>query len=326
MTEIPTFYPTFPTRTPKREDVVGQAKEFIDTLEETVDNSQIYYSLGISPDKTFILNSKPGLGKTHCINALNNSKNEPIRGKLEEIIRENQESPRNTSKKKINFRDFNLMLFEYDIGKYGTAYVNMGSRIINEFFNTAFKYSSYGIPILISVDECDSLFMSRRMLVNGTTEDTKVINTLMQNLQKSHDLENIYVVLMTNLPEHLDEASMRAGRIDRRVTFDMPGIEERKHALNSGIEKINKKAGYKVIRNVNLKTLSEITNGFNYADIFQSIEGAIRIKARDLIRTKEPGIIRAGYVTQKRLEKAILNHKKEFKNKSKKNKIGFCSN
>lgn len=322
MTRIPDFYPTIPLKKPVKENVVGKAREFINEIDESMENAGIYYSLGIMPEKTFILSSEPGLGKTLCVKALNNSKNSNLVKKIEEIKEKNLLVFNNQSEESISFEDFKMLLFEYDIGKYGTAYINMGSRTIQAFFDKCFEYSLYDVPILISIDECDALFRSRNSRIESHSEDRKVLETLMKNLQVAHDTPNIYIVMMTNVIDSIDEASIRAGRIDRRITFNMPNFNERKLAYNNAIKNINKLAGYKVIRTYSLEPLADISKGFSYADIYQSIEKSLREKAKELIKVKEPGIVRAGYIKQGKLEKAVLEHKKEFKKKQEK-KIGF---
>ena len=325
--EIPKFSPTTPEKYPMMRNVVGQAKEFISEISENMDNAGIYYSLGIAPDKTFMINSEPGMGKTFGIKALNNERNKDFQKKILKRL-SNIIDPKtkevNIPVVTVKLNDLNMLLMEYDIGKYGTAYINMGSRIAQAFFDEVFKYSTYGVPILVSVDECESLFKSRKSQENSHSEDKKVLNTLMKNLQRAHDSENVYTIMMTNLLEDIDDASIRAGRIDRRIKLNSPSKLERKLAYENAIKTVNEKAGYQVARNINYNNLSELSEGFNYADIYQSIDGALRTKAKQLIKSKEPGIIRAGYVKGSSVEKAVQNHKKEFKEKIKKRKrIGF---
>jgi SpoVK/Ycf46/Vps4 family AAA+-type ATPase len=314
--EIKKIYPTMPNEYPLKEHVVGAAKEFIEDFEENLKGKDIYKSLGINPDKIYLLEGGAGLGKTMSINAINNTLNTDIANKLKVPVKEG-ETPYQP-----NLGDFNLLLFEYDIGKYGTAYINMNSRNMQIFFDTAFFYANLKRPVLISIDEADALLLSRKSSVQTHTEDRKVLETFMKNIQIAHDTDNVYLTMMTNVAEIIDEASLRAGRIDRRIKFENPNYLERKIAFENAINQTNKRAGYQVIRNYNTEYLAEISEEFNYADIFQSVETSLRNKAKELIRTKTPGIIRAGYLSQGKLEQAVLNHKVEFKSKSTKS-LGF---
>ena len=310
------FNLTLPQGYPLKENVVGEARKFVDDFQENLYGKNVYRVLGINPDKTFLLEGKPGLGKTLGIKTINNTLNRHITKRLEDIaIKEGKTEDR------IKLSEFNILLFEYDIGKYGTAYINMGSKIIQNFFDTAFAYAGMGKPVLVSVDEADSLFTSRKSKVQSHSEDRKILDTLMKNIQIAHDTDNIYVTLMTNLSEDMDEASLRAGRIDKKIKLELPNKEERKIAYEHAINQANNKAKYKVIRIKDINTLANLSDNFNYADIFQSVESSLRIKAKDLIRTKTKGVVRAGYIQQGSLERAINSHKDSFKGKKK--SIGF---
>jgi len=61
--EIKKIYPTLPNEYPTKENVVGTAKEFIDELEEGMDYSGIYNSLGIKPDRDFWNGQYSGIEK-----------------------------------------------------------------------------------------------------------------------------------------------------------------------------------------------------------------------------------------------------------------------
>jgi len=102
-----------------------------------------------------------------------------------------------------------------------------------------------GKSVLVSVDEADSLFISRKGKVQSHSEDRKVLDTLMKNIQTAHDTENVYVTLMTNLSEDMDDASLRAGRIDRRIKLQLPNKEERGLAYEHAINQANDRANYK---------------------------------------------------------------------------------
>lgn len=165
------FNPTLPRMYPLKEDVVGKAREFVENFQENIKGKNIYKTLGISPEKTYLINGPPGIGKTMGINALNNSMNSHLIKKIEEIL-----LTKGYEGEDIRLSEFNLLLFEYDIGKYGTAYINMGSRKIQDFFDTAFTYAGLGKNVLISLDEADSLFISRKSKVQSHSEDRKVLN------------------------------------------------------------------------------------------------------------------------------------------------------
>lgn len=294
--------PKFPEEKPKMKDVIGKARSFLNELEINMDAEGIFETMGVSPHKTFLLEGPPGTGKTFCIDAYNNTRNAHIVKSLKNLKKDEV----------ISFKDFKTIVFPYDIGRYGTAYINMGSRRVQTFFDTCYIFARHGVKTLAVMDEFDAVGQSRASSASrGHNEDKKVLETIMKNLQYSHDLSNMYVVLMTNEPDSCDEAVLRAGRIDQKITFDLPEPKERDYAFREAIKKINQKAGYFVIRGVNYDNLVELSEGFNYADIYQSVENAVRKRAREIYYEKG-NIAKPGRVYRSRLEEAIKEHKEKY--------------
>ncbi len=311
------FFYKPPSDYPKREDVVGVGKQFLDDIIINIQQSDLFEHVGIQPNKIYLLEGPPGTGKTFSVDALNNTLNErfyreaTIYNKLTEEQAEKIKPPQPQ-----------VYFFPYDTGNYGTAFINRGSRIVQAFFNILYLYALKGKKVVAVMDEADSILTSRRRSIQGTREDTKVLETFMKNLQEAHDTQNIYVILMTNYRQVIDEAVLRAGRIDQKYVFELPDYQARKNLFKRKIDTINEKAGYKVIRQYDLNHLARITEGYNGADIVTIIEKAIRKRCYEVAKKRTNKIIPALYITQKRLEKEIEQHTRLFKEK-KKQKIGF---
>lgn len=300
----PQFHPTSISNNPLRKDVVGVAGEFIDDFILAMDSEEIYRKMAVDPDKTFLITGKPGTGKTMGIDALLNEANKDV---YRSLVSGNLKARPS------------LIGMDYDIGKHGTAYINMGSKIIQSFFDMCFALS-YKQKVLITFDEAEVLFGNRRVNMSHA-EDKKVLNTIMKNMQVVHDTPNMYVVMMSNFPDAFDDASIRAGRIDKRYKLQLPNELERKVAYDHTIGKINNKAGYEVIRSYDTFELSKITDGYSYADISESVKAAVKNRATEIARNRRDKCITAGYISQKRLEDAVNEHTNSFI--SSKIKIGF---
>lgn len=319
---------------PKLEDMVGWPREFGENFIRDIKGEDMYRTMGVEPDSVYLLEGKPGTGKTMCINAVYNTINGDVYDKLKKRIEEQymleeeneeegedvieMEDSEPVSKKKKNTlllpEELELALFRYDIGKYGTAYINRGCKIAQNFFNFAGLYASIGIRTLIEIDEAESL-LGKRGGSNSHKEDDKLLTTIMKNLQSVHDTPKMYVVLMSNLPEACDEASLRAGRVDRKYEFELPKQDEREQAFSHFINQVNNNAGYAVIRGYDSKELSKISDGFNYADIRNSVDSAVKNRASEVLDDKSDKLIAAPFIKGKRLEKAVLTHKNKFHKK-----------
>lgn len=297
---------------PQKNDVAGAAQEFLDDIILNIEQEGIFKSMGVAPNKTYGLFGKPGTGKTMAISALNNHMNYNLYNKA---LTGDTDT--------IGMGDYDLAVFEYSIGRFGTAYINRGSRTVQRFFDQCGVIAQYGKKVLVVLDECDALLQSRTGGVQGHSEDRKVLETIMKNLQILHDTPNMYAVLMSNLPEACDEASLRAGRIDKKYKFGLPDVDERSQAFKLAINQANRRANYKVVRGQQYGPLSLGSEGFSYADIMQTVEEAVRGRAKEVAMDKTKGIMPAAYITQKRLETAVANHTKNFIKVKEKARIGF---
>lgn len=290
---------------PRLEDIVGAARVFADEFLTNIRGGKVFQSMGVMPDKTYLLTGGPGLGKSMVVKALNNEMNV-------EIYRDTQTG------KVPNLKKSEGLFFEYSFGQYGSKYINENSTRLQGFFNYCHTLAN-ALPVILVLDECDAIMANRDGQQHS--EDKKVLETLMTNLQTLHDSDNLYAIMMTNLPNACDEASLRAGRIDRKIEFKTPILKERELAFRTFADRINQKAGYQVLRGLNYLELAKYSEGCNYADIDSILQATVKNRAREIIEDRTNKIIPAGYVTHKR----VVEHTKQHSNKyHPKKTIGFA--
>ena len=169
-----------------------------------------------------------------------------------------------------------------------------------------------GKKVLLFLDEADALLASRSGGIQSHSEDRKILETIMKNLQIAHDTPNFYVALASNTPEQCDSAALRAGRIDQKYIFELPTVAEREIAYQRAVDRVCGVAGYKVVRGAPIDALAKASKGFSYADIQQSVDEAVRTRAKEVILDKTPGIIPAAYVSGKRMLVALEQHRDKF--------------
>ena len=299
------------TTYPLRENVVGEAGQFVDEFIQATDSEMIYNVMGVQPDKSFLITGAPGNGKTFAIEALvNQINNEPFLKFMKDP----------TSKTPPEFK---MLAFKYDTGKYGTAYINRGSKIVQSVFDTCFMVAKRGYKSMMIFDEAETLFGNRSDRV-GHKEDTKVLETIMKNMQTLHDTPNAYAVMMSNFPEAFDAASIRSGRVDKRYEFGNPTQTEREFAYTHSINQINEKAGYKVVRGCDPSKLAKMSDNFSYSDITESVNSAVKQKARDVSMRPQDGMLDLNiWITEKGVRKSIADHREQFKTTKSRKRIGF---
>jgi len=108
-------------------------------------------------------------------------------------------------------------------------------------------------PSIIFMDEIDSIGQARGG-GGGGGGDSEVQRTMLELLNQLDGFEpaqNIKVVMATNRIDILDPALLRPGRIDRKIEFPNPNVENRKAILTIHSRKMN------LLRNLDLHSIAE---------------------------------------------------------------------
>ncbi|SPO03382.1 related to nuclear VCP-like protein [Cephalotrichum gorgonifer] len=106
-------------------------------------------------------------------------------------------------------------------------YVGESERKIRALFARA----RASAPCLIFLDEIDSLVPRREN--SSTDAGTRVVNTILAELDGARDRAGVYVIAATNRPDMIDPAMFRTGRFNHKVFVDVPGEEERVDILRT---------------------------------------------------------------------------------------------
>lgn len=104
-------------------------------------------------------------------------------------------------------------------------YVGESERAIRQVFERAALSS----PCIIFFDEFDSLAPKRD---DGSSEhSSRLVNTLLTELNGLHDRKGVYVIAATNRPDIIDPAMVRPGRLDKTLFVGLPDGNERYEIL-----------------------------------------------------------------------------------------------
>ena len=107
--------------------------------------------------------------------------------------------------------------FSANASEFIDLYVGMGARAVRSLFKQARKNK----PCIIFIDEIDAV-ASKRGATGSTSEDSKTVNALLQEMDGFDKTNGVFIIAATNNPDALDEAIVRAGRFDRQITVGPP--------------------------------------------------------------------------------------------------------
>lgn len=171
-------------------------------------------------------------------------------------------------------------------GEAGVPFFNIsGSEFVEMFVGVGasrvrdlFKQAKKNAPAIVFIDEIDAVGRHRGAgLGGGHDEREQTLNQILVEMDGFETDQSVIVVASTNRPDVLDPALLRPGRFDRRVTMDLPDINEREAILK--IHTKNKP----LAEAINMRRIAERTSGFSGADLANLVnEGAILATRRNM--------------------------------------------
>jgi len=238
-------------------DVAGvkEAKEELSEIVDFLKNPKKFLDIGARIPKGVILMGAPGTGKTLLARAVAGEAHVPF--------------------------------FHLSGSEFVEMFVGVGASRVRDLFKMAKKAA----PAIIFIDEIDAVGRVRGTGVGGGNDEREqTLNQILVEMDGFEPNEKVIIIAATNRPDVLDPALLRPGRFDRRVTLDLPDLEDREEVLK--IYAVKKPFA----EDVNLRTVAERTPGFSGADLYSLMnEGAIlaaregrkKVAQFDLIRSIE---------------------------------------
>ena len=151
-------------------------------------------------------------------------------------------------------------------------FVGVGASRVRDLFRQAKEKS----PSIIFIDEIDAVgrARSKNPAMGGNDERENTLNALLTEMDGFGTNSGVIILAATNRVDMLDSALLRAGRFDREIHVDLPGLNERKAIFLVHLKPI------KIDETVDVDLLARQTPGFSGADIANVCNEAALIAAR----------------------------------------------
>lgn len=102
-----------------------------------------------------------------------------------------------------------------------SKYVGEAERIMRLVFARARERAAQGVPVIVFIDEMDSLLRTRGSGVSSDVETT-LVPQFLSELDGIEALHNVVVIGASNRVDMIDPAVLRPGRLDVKVRIDRP--------------------------------------------------------------------------------------------------------
>ena len=218
-------------------DVIGasEAKEAMKDIVHYLKDPKRYAAMGARPSSGVLALGSPGTGKTLLAKAVAGECGVPFLA--------------------INGSSFSSPL------------VGAGLSKIRQVFKTARKHA----PCIVFIDEIDGLGKRSSHGDSVTTENNRMLNQILVEMDGFTSDEGIIVIAATNLLEHVDEALLREGRFDRKIYVHLPTVAERTELFKYYGAKV------KLAPDVDFDQLGRMTTGMSPASIESVVNQAALI-------------------------------------------------
>jgi len=173
-------------------------------------------------------------------------------------------------------------LYTLDAATVMSKWLGESEKNIAALFSRARRESGKGKPVIIFIDEADSLISQHYLEVGGETRARNQLLKEMDGIASKKRRDYLYVIAATNKPWLLDEAFIR--RFQKRIYVGPPDAETRLKIL------IHYTSSLRLAGDVDLEELARITSNYSPADLYNICLDAHIATIREMFekRDEEP--------------------------------------
>lgn len=228
---------------------MNEVKKEVQIYIDIMKNREEYLQSGIRMPKGIIFEGSPGNGKTLLAKAI--------------------------------ATEMNVSFIQANACDIGGIIVGKGSQDLRKLFREARKIA----PCIVFLDEIDAIGGKRMDNGNATnTDSNRIVTSLLTELDGFEGNEGIFVIAATNRIDSLDDALVRPGRFDRKITIKNPDYQTRYELIKMYVK------DKKLSSDVNLDELTWKFAGMCCADIENCVNSAAihaLSNKRDIIEAKD---------------------------------------
>lgn len=247
-------------------DVAGSVEEKED-LAEVVDflkNPKKFHELGAKIPRGILMAGPPGTGKTLLARAVAGEANVPF--------------------------------FSISGSEFVEMFVGVGASRVRDLFKEAKERS----PSIIFIDEIDAIGKKRSPGIGGGHDEREqTLNQILTEMDGFETDTSVIVLAATNRADVLDKALLRPGRFDRKVTINLPNLEDRIKILEVHAK------GKPLAKDVDFRKIASATVGFAGADLGNLLNEAAILAGRMASKTVTQAMI------QQSIEKVLMGNTKK---------------
>ena len=223
------------------DDVIGieEAKEALQDIVAYLRNPQKCGDLGATPPKGVVLEGHAGAGKTLLARAVAGEAGVPF-----------------------------IALAGSD---FSDMFLGVGVRRVKKLFTLARRLA----PCVVFIDEIDGLGKRSGASSAAETENNRIINTLLVELDGFTVNSGIVVLGATNNLRNLDPALIRPGRFDRTCHVGLPNVEEREALFALYARRLRTDGA------TDFRPLARLATGLSPASIANAVNAAALLAAKE---------------------------------------------